>query len=91
MRKLLIMIPLLLSCSIAPTNADKGGWEYPTVLYVYVRNPSQMYEYDTKSTIGLNSLRYLVVDGGSSLDVRYKIKAVEHREVFGNAQWVAYF
>lgn len=91
MRKFLIMIPLLLSCSTPTANADESGWEYPTVLYVYVRNPSQMYEYDTKSTIGLNSLRYLVVDGGSSLDVRYKIKAVEHREVFGNAQWVAYF
>lgn len=91
MRKFLILVPLLLSCSTATANADKGGWEYPTVLYVYVRNPSQMYEYDTKSTIGLNSLRYLVADGGSSLDVRYKIKAVEYREVFGNAQWVAYF
>ena len=91
MRKFLVLIPLLLSCSTAPTNADGGGWEYPTVLYVYVRNPSQMYEYDTKSTIGLNSLRYLVVDGGSSLDVRYRINAVERRETFGNAQWVAYF
>lgn len=90
MKKFLVLIPLLLSCSTA-TSVDKGKWEYPTVLYVYVRNPSQMYEYDTKSTIGLNSLRYLVVDGGSSLDVRYKIKVVEHRETFGNAQWVAYF
>ena len=91
MRKFLVLIPLLLSCSTAPTKDDGGGWEYPTVLYVYVRNPSQMYEYDTKSTIGLNSLRYLVVDGGSALDVRYRINAVERRETFGNAQWVAYF
>lgn len=91
MRKFLILVPLLLSCSTATTNSDGGEWEYPTALYVYVRNPSQMYEYDTKSSVGLNSLRYLVVDGGSSLDVRYKIKAVEHRETFGNAQWVAYF
>ena len=91
MRKFLVLIPLLLSCSTATANPEGGGWEYPTVLYVYVRNPSQMYEYDTKSTIGLNNLRYLVVDGGSSLDVRYMIKEVEHRETFGNAQWVAYF
>ena len=91
MRKFLVLIPLLLSCSTATANTEGGGWEYPTVLYVYVRNPSQMYEYDTKSTIGLNNLRYLVVDGGSALDVRYRINAVEHRETFGNAQWVAYF
>lgn len=90
MKKFLILIPLLLSCSTATANTDESGWEYPKVLYVYVRNPSQMYEYDTKSTIGMNGLRYLVVGGGSILDVRYRIDAVEHREVFGNAQWVAY-
>ena len=91
MRKFLVLLPLLLSCSTATANSDGGEWEYPTALYVYVRNPSQMYEYDTKSTVGLNSLRYLVVDGGSALDVRYRINAVERRETFGNAQWVAYF
>lgn len=91
MRKFLILLPLLLSCSTATANSDGGEWEYPMALYVYVRNPSQMYEYDTKSTVGLNSLRYLVVDGGSTLDVRYRINAVERRETFGNAQWVAYF
>ena len=91
MRKFLILLPLLMSCSTATANTDGGEWEYPTVLYVYVRNPSQMYEYDTKSTVGLNSLRYLVVEGGSALDVRYRINAVERRETFGNAQWVAYF
>lgn len=91
MMKFLILIPLLMSCSTATANTDGGEWEYPTVLYVYVRNPSQMYEYDTKSTVGMNNLRYLVVDGGSALDVRYRINAVERRETFGNAQWVAYF
>lgn len=91
MRKFLILLPLLLSCSTATANTDGGEWEYPTVLYVYVRNPSQMYEYDTKSTIGMNNLRYLVTNDGSSLDIRYRINAVERRETFGNAQWVAYF